>query len=352
VLSQHLGDLETEAALRAFRGAIDDLRRLFGLDPSLVVTDLHPDYLSTREAGRLGRPGWAVQHHHAHVLACMAENELTGPVLGVAWDGTGHGPDGTVWGGEFLATDTRGFRRFAAFRPFPLPGGDRAIREPRRAALGILFEILGEAACAASDLPTLRAFAPGELAALRTMLARGVQTPRTTSAGRLFDAVASLAGLRQVNAFEGQAALALEWALAGTAGADPYPCAWRPAGPDPGAVAGDARPQWWIDWEPLVRAVVADVRAGAPAATVARRFHDGLSRVIGEAAERAGLERVVLTGGCFQNAALLEGALAVLRPAGFRVYWPQRVPPNDGGIALGQAVAELWRGAAGGNSED
>jgi hydrogenase maturation protein HypF len=212
VLSQHIGDLETVEARAAHTRAAEDLVQLHAEEPVLAVRDLHPDYASTHAAEASGLPVLAVQHHLAHVSACMAEHGLEPPVLGVAWDGTGYGPDGTIWGGEFLLVAAGGWSRFAKLRPFRLPGGDKAIREPRRAALGLLYEAYGERAFEMSELAPIAAFSRTELSVIRRMLARGVNAPITTSAGRLFDAFAALTGLRQICAYEGQAAIELEGA--------------------------------------------------------------------------------------------------------------------------------------------
>lgn len=299
-LSQHIGELATAPALDAFRATVDDLPRLYDRTPEVVACDLHPDYLSTRLARDLGLPRVEVQHHYAHALACMADNEIDGPALAVAWDGTGYGPDGTIWGGEFLRIAADGFERVAHFRPFRLPGGEAAIREPRRAALGVLYELTGEAE-----------------GVLGRMLARGVNSPLTTSAGRLFDAAAALLGLRDRVAYEGQAAMELEWAV------------------EPGVE--DAYPAD-LDWRPLFEAMLRDP---APIGVKAAKFHNALVEVIVQVARRAGEPRVALTGGCFQNRYLTERAVRRLREAGFRPYWHQRIPPNDGGLALGQALAAL-----------
>jgi len=318
VVSQHLGDLDTAASLEAFRDAVRDLCGLYGFKPQAAACDLHPDYASTRHAESLGLALVRVQHHHAHVAACMAEQDLAPPVLGVAWDGLGLGTDGTIWGGEFLIVDERGFRRFAHLRTFPLPGGEAAVREPRRCSLGLLFEL-------GADLARLKPLFPEAWEAASKLPAAAALSPRTSSAGRLFDGLASLAGLRQINAFEGQSAMALEHVLHRENTQEAYPCALRDDNP---VVA---------DWEPMLRAALQDLDRGAPAARVSARFHNGLAQLILELARRAGLERVVLTGGVFQNVYLSEKAAALLEGAGFKVYTHQRLPPNDGGISAGQA---------------
>ena len=330
-VSQHIGDLETPQALEAFGRVLEDFQRLYAIEPKLVVHDLHPDYASTAWALRRGLPTLAVQHHRAHVLGCMAENDLQPPCLGVSWDGTGWGEDGTVWGGEFLETGPGGrVRRAGHLRTFALPGGETAVKEPRRSALGLLYEMLGDAVFTMEHLPPVKEYSPGDRRILREALARGVNAPRTSSAGRLFDAVASLTGSRQVMRFEGQAAMELEWAAESAAAG---------AGRDYSLSVGERDGVLVADWAPLIRAILDDAAAGVPLSAMALGFHSALARVIADIAVRLGAKRVVLTGGCFQNALLLERAVAALAGVRIRAYWHQRVPPNDGGIALGQAVA-------------
>jgi hydrogenase maturation protein HypF len=318
VLSQHLGDLETAASLEAFQAAVKDLCALYGFKPKKVVCDLHPDYASSRHAESLGLPIVRVQHHHAHIAACMAENDAPPPVLGVAWDGLGLGTDGLVWGGEFLIVDETGAKRFAHMRTFPLPGGEAAIREPRRCSLGLLFEMN-------ADLERLHAMFPEGWEAARKLPAALALSPRTSSAGRLFDALASLVGLRQANSFEGQAAMALEHVIDESAGDEAYPF---PLKPGSSLIA---------DWEPLVRAALADVSGGVPVGRISARFHNALAELVVSVARRANLERVALSGGVFQNAYLSSRTAELLERSGFQVFTHQRLPPNDGGISAGQA---------------
>ena len=324
MLSHHLGDLETPQALAGFHDVAARLPGLYGFVPTTVAHDLHPDYASTQYAET--RPGrhLGVQHHAAHVFACMADNELTGEVLGVSWDGTGLGADGTIWGGEFLRAREGEFRRVAHLRTFPLAGGDSATREPRRSALGLLHEIEGEAVFAREDLGARLGFDAAELKGLRRMLATGTGVARTSSAGRLFDGVAALAGLRTRAAFEGQAAMELEFAAMDGADDDAYPF----------VLEGEA-----VDWGPMVIAIEESRRSGLTVARIAKRFHNTLTEMIVAVAGREGLPRVCLTGGCFQNLLLAERTIDYLARSGFAPYWHQRVPPNDGGIALGQLVA-------------
>ncbi|MFH1340603.1 MAG: carbamoyltransferase HypF [Pseudomonadota bacterium] len=334
VLSQHIGDLETVAAREAHVRAINDAARLHAIEPQFVVRDLHPDYASSRAAEALELPVVTVQHHVAHVAACMAEHRITPPVLGVAWDGTGHGPDGTIWGGEFLLVTESGWRRVGYLRPFRLPGGEAAAREPRRAALGLLHEAFGEDAFATTDLPPVAAFSAGERMILRTMLARGFNAPFTSSAGRLFDAFAAICGLRQRASYEGQAAAELEWA------ADGHVTGRRYEFPVRGVMETEVR--HIVDWQPALEATLADLAAGATRGAVSEALHNGLAAAIAEVAARVRERQVILTGGCFQNARLTEAAVAAVRGAGCEPVWHQRVPPNDGGLALGQAAWAAW----------
>lgn len=325
-ISQHIGDLETPQALQAFRRVITDVKALWEHQPQAVACDLHPDYLSTQTAYQMGYSVVPIQHHAAHVLACMAENEVEPPVLGISWDGTGYGTDGTVWGGEFLLVTTASFERFAHLRPFRLPGGDRAVKEPRRSALGVLYELLGERALEVVG----HLFTDSERRLLLHMLRQGIHSPVTTSAGRLFDAVASLVHGRQVVNDEGQAAMELEFLAHRVRSDEAYPFALLDGCP------------YVLDWSPTVQAILEDVRSGVEPAQIAVRFHNTLVEMMVAVARRAGLERVALSGGCFQNAYLTERAVRRLSEAGFRPCWHQRVPPNDGGIALGQVVGAGW----------
>jgi hydrogenase maturation protein HypF len=336
-VSQHIGDLESRESSEAFFGVIDNLESLFRVSPGEVVADLHPDYLSSRYAATLGLPVTSVQHHHAHIASCMAENDIGGPVLGVAWDGTGYGTDGTIWGGEFLRVEPGRFDRVASLRPFRLPGGDLAVREPRRSAIGLLYAMAGPEG--AIQFASMHGFGSSEARLIARALERRLNTPLTTSAGRLFDAVAALVGLGDHASFEGQAAMALEWAAdPALRGRYPFRLVEPPSWPDTG---GWVAPPLAVDWGPTIRAVLHGVRVGVPVAEIAACFHETLVEAIVTVAERVGLSRVVLSGGCFQNRRLTERAIVRLAESGFRPYWHQRVPPNDGGIALGQVA--VWR---------
>ncbi|HZL45371.1 MAG TPA: carbamoyltransferase HypF [Opitutaceae bacterium] len=336
VLSPHIGDLSNPVSMDAFRRTVALLGSLYGGRVSRVVCDAHPDYASTRYAQTLGLPVTTVQHHLAHVLACLLEHG-GGPerVLGVAWDGTGYGSDGTVWGGEFIVVDrkTRTAQRVASLLPFRLPGGEAAVREPRRSALGLLHEVCGRDQTRLAPLARSLGFGESEIAILLSMLDRDIQVPMTTSAGRLFDGVASLLGMRQRCSFEGQAAMEVEFA-ADTGSQEE-------AGLIMPIIELGERKFWQIDWRPAV----AEIRATTgkvPAGLLAARFHAGLARGIVEVAMRVGIQTVVLSGGCFQNARLLDQTSKTLRAAELDVLCHRDLPPNDGGLAAGQALGALW----------
>jgi hydrogenase maturation protein HypF len=335
-LSQHIGDLETPEALAAFERVIADFLRLYETTPAAIAHDLHPDYLSTRWAQQQKARLIAVQHHHAHLAACLAENGAEGPALGVAWDGTGLGTDDTIWGGEFLLGDAAGFRRVAHLRPFRLPGGEAAVREPRRTALALLWDMNGAAGIMErNDLAAVTEFCASDRHMLVQMLERGINSPVTTSMGRLFDGVAALLGLRQTVTFEGQAAMALEFAAdAHENGAYPLPVVGVAAA-ESGALV--------LDWRPLVAAILADKERGVDSGIIAARFHNALIAAIVAVASAIETSRVALSGGCFQNRLLTERAAYRLREAGFEVLLHRQTPPNDGCIALGQVAVAAAR---------
>ena len=328
VVSQHLGDLDNEETYASFRRAIDDLRRFYDFTPEVVAHDAHPDYLSTRFAHGLGLPTIAVQHHYAHVLSCLADAGVEPPVLGVAWDGTGYGTDATIWGGEFLRVDAAGFQRVGHLRTFPLVGGDAAVREPRRSGAGLLYELWGDRALDEAG-PALAPFDGEESRVIAQMLRRTLQVVPTSSAGRLFDAVASLLGLVQRSDFEGEAAMALEFA------AEQVPRTASPPVPYPFEVVKTGG-TLVLDWGPMVEALVAE---RTHVARSAARFHATLAAGIVEVVRQAGEHRVALTGGCFQNRRLTELTWDGLVAAGFEPVVHARVPPNDGGISVGQVLA-------------
>jgi hydrogenase maturation protein HypF len=357
ILSQHIGDLDTEPALRAHEHTARALAALYEAQPRHLACDLHPDYASSRVARKWRANSQTlieVPHHYAHVLAVMAEHELLEEdVLGVAWDGTGLGLDRAIWGSEFLLASARAFQRLGHFRYFRALGGDRAMREPRRAALAILAEILGaEDAVKWFVKHHPNAFSPQELPIILKMLATGLNSPWTSSAGRMFDAVAALLGMRYRCSFEGQAAMELEWCATEVPGDDHYLVAWRSAQAEPGHVfwpdgLGTASPVpiQVFDWEPMVRAILTEYESGVVPQRIARRFHATLALLITQMAHHSSRQMVVLSGGCFQNRLLCELAAERLEQEGFRVFINEQIPPNDGGIAVGQAVAAALHAA-------
>ncbi len=350
-VSHHIGDLENAETLRSFTEGIEHFRRLFDITPEVVAHDLHPEYLSTKYAADLadGEVAGAadlagvelvgVQHHHAHIASCLADNRAAGPVIGVAFDGTGYGTDGTIWGGEFLIADLAGFERAGHLAPVPMPGGAAAIRQPWRMAAAYLDAAgcLDAAGGLRDDLDVARRnqqLWPGVLAIAR----RGVNSPVTSSAGRLFDAVAAILGVRDTINYEGQAAVELEQ-LADPAERGAYRAAIAADGPL--RIAG----------RDLVRAVAEDLAAGTSRSVIAGRFHNGVAGLITECClllrERHGLGTVALSGGVFQNLLLLDATVRQLEAHGFGVLVHSRVPCNDGGISLGQAVVAAAAAFAG-----
>jgi hydrogenase maturation protein HypF len=331
-LSPHIGDLKNAETLRSYASGIAHLSRLFDIAPRVVAHDLHPDYLSTAYAHDLdGVVTVGVQHHHAHIAACLAENGHDGPVVGVAFDGLGYGSDGTVWGGELLVADLCDFRRVDHLAPVPMPGGTAAIREPWRMAAAYVDHVYGDGR---PDLAVTRRHT--QWVDVVRLSRTGLRSPLTSSAGRLFDAVAAIVGARDRITYEGQAAVDLEQ-LADPSVGDAYPV---PAG---AGLRGAA--------EPLLRAVVDDVLAGRDERTIAARFHNGLAdatvSAVCDAAGREGLDTVALSGGVFQNVVLLERILTGLSAAGLRSLVHRQVPPNDGGLCLGQAAVAAARDRAG-----
>jgi hydrogenase maturation protein HypF len=328
-VSQHIGDLENLETLEHWRAALDAYRRLFRLEPEVAVRDLHPGYLSTRLAGDLGLERIiAVQHHHAHIAAVLAEHGETQPVVGIAFDGTGYGADGHVWGAEFLVADLAGYRRVGQLRYARLPGGDLAAREPWRAALGYLAL---EPAAADAFVRAFATVPPETRSVAIQQIARRLNAPLASSLGRLFDAAAAVLGVRTVNRYEGEAAMELE-ALAGRRGAQPLPF---PAAEGPDGV-------WVLDPLPLLVALGEGRAAGIGLPELAARFHESVTAAADSLAARlaaqAGLRTIALGGGCFQNARLLVSLVARLEARGLRVLVPRRLSPNDGAVSYGQAA--------------
>jgi hydrogenase maturation protein HypF len=335
-LSQHVGDLENLESYGFFQEAVEHLQRILEVEPKIIAYDLHPDYFSNRWAlEKQDVKLIGVQHHHAHVAACMAENHLDGRVIGIALDGTGYGTDGAVWGGEILLADYLNFERAAHLQYFPLPGGTAAIHEPWRIALGLLCRDFG------NQLPLTESLLsadiePRKRSLVLQMIERSVNTPMTSSCGRLFDGVAALIGIRSTVNYEAQAAIELEMAARDST--------------DQASYAFDLLQKesgWEIGTRSLFESILEDMRNQVRASDMSRRFHNGLAAIFAEAAETirgsSVLNRVCLSGGCFQNALLFEALHGLLRQKGFEVYYHSEVPTGDGGISLGQAIVASHR---------
>jgi hydrogenase maturation protein HypF len=332
-ISQHIGDLENAETLASFEEGIEHFERLFRVEPEAVAYDLHPEYLSTRYALGLKRDRsrrlrfFPVQHHHAHIASCMAENGLLGPVIGVALDGTGYGEDGQVWGGEFLIADYREFRRAAHLRYAPLPGGEAAIRKPYRMALSYISFLPKRLV---ADLALLKRVSPVETAVVQKQVEGMLNSPLTSSMGRLFDAVSSLLGICDAVTYEGQAAVELEMASEEPV-SEAYP--WP---------IGDGRLPLAVDWSYPLESVISDLEGGVPVPVISARFHNSVAEMIAGTCsllrDKTGLNQVILSGGVFQNILLLGRTLKQLRQHGFEPFIHHQVPCNDGGISLGQAM--------------
>jgi hydrogenase maturation protein HypF len=325
ILSQHLGDMESFEARQAYRRTLNDLLRLYDLKPELVVCDLHPDYFTTELAESFDLPRIAVQHHHAHLSACMLENEIEGEVLGLTWDGTGFGPDRTVWGGEFLLGDPADYRRVASLVPFRLPGGEKAIEETWRIGAALLWETFGEEF--PRELPSFREVPDADLDTIAGMLVSGLNSPLTTSMGRLFDGVSALLGICTYNTHQAQSAQLLEYA------------AWR-HGPEveplPLPIVDDEMLR--LDWRELIRELVAAHRSGVGPDLLGAAFHHAIARAAMSVVRSIGVRRVALAGGVFCNRYLTETLLELLAQQGFDGYVHSQLPPTDGSLAVGQ----LW----------
>jgi hydrogenase maturation protein HypF len=372
-LSQHIGDLENLESYKFFASTIAGLKRILEVEPQILAYDLHPDYFSTRWArAQEGMERVGVQHHHAHIASCMAENHLDGRVIGFALDGTGYGLDGNVWGGEVLVCDYRGFERLAHLHYIPMPGGAASIVEPRRMAISYLFQHYGRDFWDL-DIPFVRGLDRSRTETLLQMIERGVNSPLTSSTGRLFDAVAAVAGVREQVNYEAQAAIELEAAIEKELPI--VDCRFsisRPLSSSPGnsqsdlplvtappVTSGDVgypfaiREEsggWIIDSRPMFQALAQDLREGVPTGVVSHRFHLGFVDVLARTAElvrgRTGLDRVCLSGGSFQNCFLSYHLEKRLAAQGFQVFTHAEVPCGDGGISLGQAVVAAHRNAA------
>jgi hydrogenase maturation protein HypF len=330
-LSQHIGDLKNAATLQSLEDTVSHLERILDIRPEVVAHDLHPDYLSSVFAAGLKEVRLEpVQHHHAHMASCMAENGLEGESIGVVYDGVGYGLDGTIWGGEFLLGDYRAFRRVGHFRTVAMPGGDAAVREPLRMALSYLFDAYGEGLYG-KPIPCLAQVNDRERQIYLKMLRQGINSPLTSSCGRLFDAVSAMLDVRSRVSYEGQAAIELEALAEGADTDEIYPYSIISAN---GSLI--------LDMRPIIEGVVSDIEISEPGAVIARRFHNTVAMSTTDLCvkirEATGVNRVVLSGGSFQNKLLTNGIFNGLSDEGFEVFTHRLAPPNDGGLSLGQAV--------------
>jgi len=330
-LSQHIGDLENAESYHFFREAIDHLERILEIQPEIIAYDLHPDYFSTTWAlQQSGAKLVGVQHHHAHIASCMAENHIEGEVIGFALDGTGYGTDGHIWGGEVLIADDRRFERAAHLEYIPLPGGGAAIREPWRMAVSYLAHHFGRDFLH-QEIPFVRQLDTAKTNLILRMVEQKINSPLTSSCGRLFDAVAALVGIRQAVNYEAQAAIELEMAISPSDRRDGYSFEILPDGNG-----------WIIRTRPLFAALISDLTNKTPVGDISRRFHNGLVQVFARIAElirrKTGLNRVCLSGGTFNNVYLAQQVESELSQAGFQVFTHHEVPAGDGGLSLGQAV--------------
>jgi hydrogenase maturation protein HypF len=330
-LSQHVGDLKNLEVYESFKQTIAHLQSILEVQPEKIAHDLHPDYYSTRYAlEESGLESVAVQHHHAHLASCLAEHGVEEPAIGVIFDGVGYGDDGHIWGGEFLVGDLSHYERVGHFRYQPMPGGDLATKQPWRMALSYLISVYGEVP---DGLEAFEGIDDNEVRLVTQATLKKINAPLTSSCGRLFDAVAALLGLQQKVSFEGQAAMQLEM-LSAPSQTKPYPY-----------LLSDDDGRMVFDPLPMIAAIVTDSLEGRAVAEIGGRFHVSLASMIEQACtqirRKTGLAQVVLSGGVFQNCLLTEMTLTCLERSGFKVLTHSLVPPNDGGIALGQAVVAL-----------
>jgi hydrogenase maturation protein HypF len=360
-LSQHIGDMENMETLEHFDSTISLYKRLFHIEPEIIAHDLHPDYLATKYAQELGESGIKlipVQHHHAHIASCLADNGLESPVIGVALDGTAMGADGNIWGGEFLVADYRNYKRVGHLEYLPLPGGDAAVKRPRRTAIGYILTLLGEDALNAviaseakqSQLASIGQVGEVEIEVIKRQVERKINSPLSSSMGRLFDAISALLGIRGEIDYEGQAAVELEMAAYSSYGEEPSSVIARSVSDEAISGNNESYPYYIIEDEgirivrlkDLLSAVIEDLHQGISKGRISVKFHNTVAQMINEMchliADETGLSQVALSGGVFQNRLLLRKAFSLLESRGFQVFTHRQVPCNDGGISLGQAV--------------
>ncbi len=323
-ISQHIGDLENVESINAFKAVINDIESFYELKPERVICDLHPDYISTQFSEALNIPVHKVQHHYAHVLSCMAENELDGSdILGVSWDGTGYGTDGTIWGGEFIIPNGLDFKRAGYLKTFMLPGGEQAIHDVWKIGFSLLYDVYGEKVFSLDIIPFTQT---NEAKIIRQMLDKEVNSPFTSSVGRLFDGISAIIGIKNTANFEAQAAMDLEFAADDFNTNDYFAY----------SVDKESDGTLIFNWHDIVKGIVHDLRRNVSKGIISAKFHNTLIEAVTEISKICGLNKIVLTGGCFLNKYLLERTKSRLIEEGFKVYTPQLVPPGDGGISLGQ----------------
>jgi len=327
-ISQHIGDLSTEESNKAFRKVIADFLNMYEVQPEIVAADLHPDYLSTKYANQISQDVKTFQHHYAHIASCRIENHFSGEALGVSWDGTGLGFDNTIWGGEFFHSSDYNYKHIAQFKKFKLPGGELAIKEPRRAAVGLLYTLFGNDFVKSNSTYFEKNFTEAELKITQSMLAKNISSPKTSSVGRLFDAVSSLLGFCHISNYEGQAAMLLEFA------ADENEKDFYPFQLYEGNIL-------IVDWSSIIKSVLFDLMNDVSPSIISAKFHNSLVEIIFAITKKFKFDNVILSGGCFQNKFLTERVIEKLELKNINVIWHQRVPPNDGGISLGQISAYL-----------
>ncbi len=320
IVSQHIGDLDSKEALSAFKKIISDFKNLYDINAEYIVSDLHPDYVSTKFAQGTGLKLIQVQHHYAHILSCIAENNIEGEVLGISWDGTGYGADGNIWGGEFLKVNEDKFERFVHFDYFPLPGGEKAIKEVWRIGASLLY-------AATKGKEIVRTYYKDfDTDIILNLIDKNINSPLCSSVGRLFDGIASLINLKHNTSFEGQAAMELENIINEKSIDESYKF----------EIIKTEENNYIVDWRKVVLDIINDFTKNISRQNVSAKFHNALTDVIIDVSKISGIKQIVLSGGCFQNKYLIERTIDKLIEEGFKVYWQSEIPTNDGGICLGQ----------------
>lgn len=330
--SQHIGDLDNPETIKAYKNTINNLSKIYGFKPDLIVCDAHPDYFSREYAEELSNdkkaqiPIIQVQHHLAHIFATIAEHNLKLPLLGIAWDGTGYGLDNTIWGGEFFYISDREIKRIASFLPFPLIGGNQAILQPKRIGLALLNSVYKNLGNIPKNLPIIDSYTPQQLKNFQTIIDNKINTPLTSSVGRLFDGVASLLNIIDNITFEGQAAMELEFLVRDINSDKTYTFDWQ----------YNQNRCNYIHWQSMIKEIVNDYLRKESLSLIATKFHFTLVEIIKQISQAVGIKNIVLSGGCFQNKFLLENTINMLRLNKFNPYWSQKIPINDGGLSVGQ----------------